>query len=99
MNAQPHHDKLNPDEELTRVLNRADAARQPVILETPGARYRVVREGDEPNVTEDPWAHYDPEKARAALHASAGMLKGIDVEEFPAELREQRGQDSTGRPA
>lgn len=72
---------LNADDELARSL--AAAAGKPVIVACNGVRYRI-----EP---EDPFAFYDPEKVRAALHKSAGALKGVDVEQLRADLREARG--------
>lgn len=73
--------KLNPTDELGRRLERA--AGQPVIIEHNGVRYRI-----EP---EDPFAFYDPEKMLAAIDAGAGAFKGMDVEQFLAEIREARG--------
>ena len=92
---QPY--KVNPDSELARRLNEADW--QPVILENAGVRYRVMREAGEMPTADDPWAHYDAEKVRAAIRASAGTLKGVNRDELLADLRAQRGQDSHGRPA
>ncbi len=97
MNAQPRPYQVNPDSELARRLNEAD--RQPVVLENAGVRYRVVREAGEIQTTDDPWIHYDAEKVRAAIRASAGALKGVDRDELLADLHAQRGQDSHGRPA
>jgi hypothetical protein len=42
---------------------------------------------------------HDPDALRKAIQESAGALKGIDIDEFKAELREMREQDSKGRPA
>ncbi|MHB8648197.1 MAG: hypothetical protein ACYDAR_20650 [Thermomicrobiales bacterium] len=72
---------LNPDDDLARRL--ADATGKPVIIEANGIRYRI-----EP---EDPFAFYDPEKMKTAIHASAGACTGIDVAQFLAEIREARG--------
>ena len=82
---------VEPDSEVAHVLEQAAAA--PILIETKGTRYRVVREKD------DPFANYDPERAKAALDRVFGTLKGIDVDEFLAEIKEQRAQDSHGRPA
>ncbi len=82
---------VEPDSEVAQVLDQA--TEEPILIETRGARFRVVRE------REDPFANYDPERVRSALDAMFGTLKGIDVDAFLAELREQRGQDSEGRPA
>lgn len=48
----------------------------------------------------DPWANYDPERARAAVRAlaDANIFAGVDLEELKRELKEQRGQHSVGRP-
>lgn len=89
MSAQPY--KLRPDSELARLLDRA--GRRPVVLESAGVRYRVVREVD------DPWASYDPDKMRQAIEQSAGALEGVDVAALLRELDEAREQDTPGRPA
>jgi hypothetical protein len=80
-----------PDSEVGKLLEQADRA--PLVIERNGARYRVMREKD------DPFAGYDPERALEALRRSAGALAGVDVEALKADLREQREQDSQGRPA
>jgi hypothetical protein len=48
---------------------------------------------------QDIWQHYDPEKAIAGIRKSKGALQGVDRDTLQKEIREQRGQDSTGRPA
>jgi hypothetical protein len=48
---------------------------------------------------QDIWANYDPEKAREGLRKSAGALKGVDTEALKRDIRDQRKQDSHGRPA
>jgi hypothetical protein len=65
----------------------------PLVLERSGARFRVIREADAL------WAAYDSERVRRALRQSAGALAGINVATLKREQREQRGQDSPGRPA
>jgi CO/xanthine dehydrogenase Mo-binding subunit len=97
MNAEPY--TINLDHDLARRLR--EAGQQPVILEDEdgGIRYRVLRETDHVNFTDEPWAHYDAEKMRRAVHAAAGILVGVDRDELLADLRAQRGQDSHGRPA
>ena len=97
MSAQPQPYKLSPGSELARLLKQSD--RQPVVLETEGIRYRVVRETEHINLTEDPQATYDARKVRAVVRASAGVLKGVGRDELLADLRAERGQDSIGRPA
>ena len=88
MAAEPKVIPVEPGSELDGILKAATTA--PVVLERSGRRFRLVRED------EDPFANYDPERARAALAAVAGMFEGIDTEALKAELREQRGQDSVG---
>ena len=99
MNAHPHHYELHAEDELTRILNEAKADRRPVVLTTPTDRFRVIRDTDTVNLTDDPAAHFDAAKVRAAVHASAGAMAGVDRDALLADLRAQRGQDSTGRPA
>ncbi len=82
---------VEPGSDVDEFLKQAEE--QPIIAVAHGRRFRVAQE------PEDIWANYDPEKARAALAGVAGLLKGVDVEKLKAELREQRGQDSIGRPA
>jgi hypothetical protein len=45
------------------------------------------------------WAHYDPKKAIEGIRKSKGALQGIDRDTLQREIREQRRQDSKGRPA
>lgn len=80
-----------PDSELAEIVDQAAYA--PIVLERDGRRFRLVRD-DEP----EPLPSYDPERARAALKRVAGLFAGVDTEVLKAELREQRGQDSQGRP-
>lgn len=81
---------IDPDSELGRVLARTD---EPIVLDSKGMRYTVKRERD------DLLAGYSPQRARAALRRSAGAFKGMDLPALKHELREQRAQDSAGRPA
>lgn len=48
---------------------------------------------------QDSFAHYDLARARQALLRSAGALARVDRRELLADLRAQREQTSTGRPA
>jgi hypothetical protein len=47
----------------------------------------------------DIWADYDPEKVRQGLQRSAGALEGVDIAALKQDIRDQRGQDTNGRPA
>ena len=55
--------KLNPDDELARRLNQKDAT--PVFVEANGVRFRVIRDTPEINLTNDPFADYDPSEGIA----------------------------------
>jgi hypothetical protein len=48
---------------------------------------------------QDIWQDYDPKKAIEGIRKSRGALKGVDRDTLQREIREQRGQDSKGRPA
>lgn len=89
--------KLNPDDELAKRLIQKDAT--PVFVEANGMRFRVIRDTPEINLTNEPFANYDPEKVRAALKASAGAFRGIDTQALKREIWEAREQDTPGRPA
>jgi len=82
---------IEPTSETAKILRLVGD--EPITVETGGVRYRIER--DERATLEN----YDPAKALAALRRSAGALAGIDVEAFKKEIREQRSQDSKGRPA
>jgi hypothetical protein len=82
---------IDQESELGRALAAVDDA--PIVLERGGARFRVSRDVD------DLWADYDPQRVQRALRESAGALAGVDVAVLLRELREQRSQDSRGRPA
>jgi hypothetical protein len=51
------------------------------------------------HIQPDIWAGYDPEKAREGLRKSAGALKGVDIAALKRDIADQRGQNTTGRPA
>jgi hypothetical protein len=82
---------IDPESELGRALDETDGER--IVLLRGAMRFRVTREAD------DLWADYDPQRVRRALRESAGALAGVDVAALQRELREQRSQDSKGRPA
>lgn len=76
---------IDPESEIGRALEQTRGRRLIVCLEVNGVRYRVGLD-----MEHNPFAHSDPEQMRAALRASAGALKGVDVEALKRELREQR---------
>jgi hypothetical protein len=47
---------------------------------------------------QDIWANYDPKKAIEGIRKSAGALKGVDIAALKRDIRNQRKQDSHGRP-
>jgi predicted nucleic acid-binding protein len=51
------------------------------------------------HIQPDIWQDYDPEKVRQGLKTSAGALKGVDIEALKKDIKNQRQQDSHGRPA
>jgi hypothetical protein len=48
---------------------------------------------------QDIWTTYDLEKVREGLRKSGGALQGVDIAALKRDIRDQRGQDSNGRPA
>ena len=82
---------VEPGSDVDEFLRQADE--QPIIAVAHGRRFRVVRE------PVDIFANYDVERVREGLVRISGLLKEVDVEALKAELREQRDQDSIGRPA
>ena len=95
MVAQPIEFVIDPVSETGKLL--AHARKRPLRLTSGGQQFRLIHDANV-GVREDPFAYYDPERAAAAWRATFGTLKGIDVEAFKAEMREQRGQDTPGRP-
>ncbi len=79
--------KVDPDSELAHAL---DEAATPVVLERDGVRYRLSREED------DPWAHYDPAKLRAALRQVAGTITPEEGERLKELI--YRGREEGTRP-
>ena len=85
MVAGPKVITVEPDSDLGRILD--EATERGAVLEKGGIRFRILREPAQ-----------ETDQAWDALQRSFGILKGIDRERLKAELREQRGQDSQGRP-
>src|SRR3954462_4049684 len=100
MSAQRQPYKINDEaeQEFARYLDNAKHENKPAEVEIAGNRYRLVPV-DDIQTTDEPNAPYDPRKMRAAIHAAAGTMKGVNREELLADLRAERGQDSVGRPA
>ncbi len=91
MTDEPLRIEVDPASELARVLAQAETTT--VVLEHDGVAYRLVR--DEEPVA----APRDLERILHNLRRSRGALKGVDTTELLRDLREQREQDSAGRPA
>jgi hypothetical protein len=81
---------VQPGSELAEV--RDEATEGPVRLVKNGRRFRLVQEES------DLFANYDPDRVRAALRRSFGVLRGVDIDELLRDLKDQREQDSSGRP-
>lgn len=79
---------VDPESELGRALDDSDGAS--VVLLRNGARFRVIRDPD------DPWANYDPEKVRAGLRKFAGMLTPEEGERIKEAI--YRGREEGTRP-
>jgi hypothetical protein len=88
MDKEPFTIHLDPDSELARAL--ADAKEAPVLLESNGVHFRVIR------VTDDLWADYDPEAVLAALRAAAGTLSPEEGERIKQLI--YRGREEGTRP-
>ena len=92
--------KIQFDDFLKQVQSIFDmVARQkePVLVERAGRLFRV--EAERTDEAQALWVDYDAERVRTALRQSAGAFKAIDVEQLKRDLREERAQDSHGRPA
>lgn len=91
MNAQPHSYKVPPDSETARLLKQAAASAGPIRVDTGEAVYEVGATASK--------TPYDPQRMLRAIHASAGVLRGVDTDALLRTLREDRRQNSSGRPA
>ena len=92
--------KIQFDDFLKQVQSIFDmVARQkePVMVERAGQLFRV--EAERTDEAQTLWVDYDAERVCTALRQSAGAFKDIDVEQLKRDLREERAQDSHGRPA
>ncbi len=82
---------------VQHIFDRLAHQKEPVMVERAGRLFRV--EAEQENEAQTIWADYNGERVVKALRQSAGALSGIDVEELKRDLREERAQDSPGRPA
>lgn len=91
MSAQARDYKVNPDSETARLLREAAATHATIRVDVGDVVYCV-----DASAAKKP---YDPERMIRAIHASAGALKDVDTDVLLQTLREERTQNSTGRPA
>lgn len=88
MHKEPLTITIDPDSDLGRAL--AESADEPVLLLRGRARYRVIRDVD------DPWANYDPEKVLEGLREIAGTLSPAEGERIKELI--YRGREEGTRP-
>ena len=81
--------------QLPKVFDTIAKRGEKVLVEKDGMLFRLEPE----KKPQDIWAHYDPEKVREGLRKSAGALKDVDIAALKQDIRDQREQDSNGRPA
>ena len=96
----PTHHKtvaVPPDSELGLTLKAAQASGEPVVVDIGEDRYTVLIVLAEP--ARDIFDHYDPQAAVAGLRALDDAFAGVDRKRLLRDLRAQRAQDSTARPA
>jgi hypothetical protein len=79
---------IDPESELARIL--AAAEETPVVLDSNGVRFRVIR------ADEDLWADYDPEAVLEGLREIAGTLSADEGERMKALI--YRGREEGTRP-
>jgi hypothetical protein len=79
---------IDPESDLARSLATADD--EPVLLESNGVRFRVIR------VDDDPWADYDPEKVREGLRKFSGMISPEEADRIKELI--YRGREEGTRP-
>jgi hypothetical protein len=86
--------KVDPAGEVARFLRCADPG--PVLVATDEAVFQVVKMTSKQakDLEKD-----NAESLRSALRESAGAIAGVDLEELKSELRDQRQQDTSRRPA
>jgi hypothetical protein len=91
--------KVDSDSELSRKIRTADASGEALLVDTGDAVYALHIQKQERPAQQDIWANYDPERVLKAFDEATGILEGVDIEQLKSDLREQREQDSQGRPA
>ena len=79
---------IDPNSELARALASADD--EPLLVESNGVHFRVIR------ATDDLWANYDPEAVLVALRAVAGTMSAEEGERIKQLI--YRGREEGTRP-
>src|SRR5579884_1194081 len=72
---------------LQGVFDQVSERNRPVVVERDGETFLLEKQ--EP---EDIWKDYDPQKVQRVLRASAGALKGVDLDTFLQDIHAQREQ-------
>ncbi len=101
-----HHIDISDVPAILKLAEEVRSSNRPTVLHRGSEELAIVipRRQHQPlhlPVLADPddiWAGYDLKRVQQALTASAGALKGIDRDEFLADLKEQGQQGSSGRP-
>jgi hypothetical protein len=88
MPREPHTIHIDPDSELAQIL--ATAEETPVVPDSNGVHFRVIR------VEDDLWADYDPEAVLEGLREIAGTLSAEEGERMKALI--YRGREEGTRP-
>jgi hypothetical protein len=94
MRNEPLTITIDPESELGRILE--EHSDEPIVLLQGTSRFRVFREGVDPQANEDPWANYDPEKVREGLRKVAGLLSPEEGERMKELI--YRGREEGTRP-
>jgi hypothetical protein len=97
MTQKPRHIEFDDFvRQVQSIFDMLAHEKRPVMVERQGQLFRLERE---PGKQADIWAGYSPDHARQAVRESAGALRGVNRKQLLRDLREQREQDSHGRPA
>lgn len=85
MTTEPYVIRVDPDSDLGRALD--DGSRE-IVLISGDERFKVSRD------TADPWAKFDPEAFRSALHDIAGLITPEEAERRKEQLYRWREEGS-----
>lgn len=94
--------RVPADSEIGRLLREAEAAGEPLRIDTGEATYMVRREeserphhhGEDEGMPKE--TDYDPEKARAAIRRAAGTLSDSEAEAMKRYIYEAREAGTRG---